>query len=290
MQGSRLFLTSVLAALVLLTEPAMAEPSGAPRGAIVPPPAREYEPSDLPDQEPPELEDAELEDVEAELGEAAPGADTADGVTIGNAPATRYGRMSARTCLAEARKRKLPVVALGQVRGVPIPVRISGPMHGVRVHSGVPKSQWASSPYEIVDCRLALAIDDFTALLQQHDVVELVHMSAYRPPSKRWPAGTPGKRHGAAMALDAAVFVKKDGVRLVVEKHFKGHRHSAPCPRVVPARASHQSSEAKEIRSIFCEARETGLFHVMLGPNFNRAHRNHFHLEVAAHPRWFYVR
>ncbi|RYZ66314.1 MAG: hypothetical protein EOP08_05175, partial [Proteobacteria bacterium] len=42
--------------------------------------------------------------------------------------------------------------------------------------------------------------------------------------------------------------------------------------------------------SIFCEARENGVFHVMLSPNFNWAHRNHFHLEVAAHPRWFYVR
>lgn len=229
-----------------------------------------------------ETED-ELEEADDESGEL-----DASGVSIGKAPATRYGKMSARSCLAEVRKRKLPITSLGEVRGVPIPVRITGELHGVRVHSGLPSSQWASSPYEIVDCRLALAIDDFTELLAKHDVVEVVHMSAYRPPSKKWPAGTPGKRHGAAMALDAAVFVKKDGAKLVVEKHFKGHRHSAPCP--THAKVSHQSTETRELRSIFCEARETGIFHVMLGPNFNGAHRNHFHLEVAAHPRWFYVR
>lgn len=228
--------------------------------------------------------DDDLDDAETEAA-----ADTDATISIANAPATRYGKMSARTCLAEVRKRKLPVIALGEVRGVPIPVRITGELHGVRVHSGLPKSQWASSPYEIVDCRMALAIDDFTALLAKHDVVELVHMSAYRPPSKKWPAGKPGKRHGAAMALDAAVFVKRDGTRLVVEKNFKGRRHSAPCPTNVRVSA-HQSRETREIRSIFCEARDTGLFHVMLSPNFNWAHRNHFHLEVAAHPRWFYVR
>lgn len=227
---------------------------------------------------------------ESELPADEDSADSADGIPIGRAPASRYGRMSAKSCLAEVRKRKLPVVALGPTRGVPIPVRIAGELHGIKVHSGLPKSQWASSPYEIVDCRLALAIDDFTALLWKHDVVELVHMSAYRPPPKKWPDGKPGKRHGAAMALDAAVFVKRNGTRLVVEKHFKGRRRSVPCPKVRPASWAHQSAETKELRSIFCEAREHGVFHVMLSPNFNWAHRNHFHLEVAAHPRWFYVR
>lgn len=229
----------------------------------------------------------ELEESELPAGEET---DSADGIAIGKAPATRYGRMSARSCLAEAKKRKLPVIALGETRGVPIPVRITGELHGVRVHSALPKSQWTTSPYEVVDCRLALAIDDFTAILATHDVVELVHMSAYRPPPKKWPEGKPGKRHGAGMALDAAIFVKRDGTRLVVEKHFKGHRHSAPCPKVVTAKAGGKSAETKELRSLFCEARENGVFHVMLSPNFNWAHRNHFHLEVAAHPRWFYVR
>lgn len=239
---------------------------------------------------PPEAEDDTDDDSqEPDTDSADDATDSAGGIAIGKAPASRYGKMSTRACLAEVKKRKLPVVVLGEVRGVPIPVRITGALHGVRVHSGLPKSQWASSPYEIVDCRLALAIDDFTALLAKHDVVELVHMSAYRPPPKRWPVGKPGKRHGAGMALDAAIFVKKDGSKLVVEKNFKGHRRSAPCPTKVPSK-THQSSETQELRSIFCEARETGLFHVMLTPNFNWAHRNHFHLEVAANPRWFYVR
>lgn len=240
--------------------------------------------------DPPAPQDDDGEEEELEDSELSQDGDSADGIGIGRAPATRYGRMSARSCLAEVKKRKLPIIALGEARGVPIPVRITGELHGVRVHSALPKSQWASSPYEIVDCRLALAIDDFTALLATHDVVELVHMSAYRPPPKKWPDGKPGKRHGAGMALDAAIFVKRDGTRLIVEKHFKGHRHSAPCPRVVHAKSPAKSAETVELRSLFCEAREHGVFHVMLSPNFNWAHRNHFHLEVAAHPRWFYVR
>lgn len=263
----------VSCALLALCASAHAEPSGKTLPSVQPPVLSE-----------PDAEDETEDDLES--AEADSSAETTEGgVAIGKAPATRYGKMSGHACLREVAKRKLPVVAAGETRGVPIPVRITGELHGVRVHSGLPRSQWTTSPYEIVDCRLALAIDDFTALLAKHDVVEVVHMSAYRPPSKKWPAGKPGKRHGAAMALDAAVFVKRDGQKLSVEKSFKGRRHTAPCS--VSAKAS---ADTKELRSIFCEAREEGLFHVMLTPNFNWAHRNHFHLEVAAHPRWFYVR
>ena len=290
MRGSRTRLpTSIGAILALAT---IAEAPGSAYAAP-PGPVPNLSTAAAPAGTPPDAEGLEdgLEEEEEELAAEGSADDaTADGIGIGKAPATRYGRMTASTCLREAKKRKLPVVALGEVRGIPIPVRIAGEMHGVKVHSALPKAQWATSPYEIVDCRLALAIDDFTELLARHDIVELVHMSAYRPPSKKWPAGKPGKRHGAGMALDAAIFVKKDGTRLIVEKHFKGHRRSAPCPRVQPASWAHRPTESKEIRSIFCEARENGVFHVMLSPNFNWAHRNHFHLEVAAHPRWFYVR
>ncbi len=206
-------------------------------------------------------------------------------ITVEDAPATHYGEMDAERCFAEVQRRALPVVSAGEVRGVPIPVRLTGRMHGVDVHSSLPASQRASSPYEVFDCRLALALDDFTKLLAEHDVVELIHMSAYRPPPKRWPTDKPGKRHGAGLALDAAVFVKSDGQKLIVEKHFRGRRWANPCP----TKHAKRSAETQAIRDIYCGARARGLFHVMLSPNFNWAHRNHFHLEVSAHPRGFYV-
>lgn len=226
------------------------------------------------------------QDTDEDDGEPLPDADGNGPPPLAKAPATRYVRLRAKQCFAEARRRKLPVVWAGPTRGVPIPARITGPLHGVRIHSGLPKSQWATSRYEIIDCRMVLALDDFAKLLAAHDVVELVHMSAYRPPPKKWPAAKPGKRHGAALALDAGTFVKKDGTRLNVEKHFRRRRRAPACPKTLPKGSS---AETKEIRALFCEARNQGLFHVMLGPNFNWAHRNHFHLEINPAPRGFYV-
>ena len=48
--------------------------------------------------------------------------------------------------------------------------------------------------------------------------------------------------------------------------------------------------EAREIRSIACEAADARIFHSILTPNYDRPHRNHFHLEVTAGVQWFIVR
>jgi hypothetical protein len=46
---------------------------------------------------------------------------------------------------------------------------------------------------------------------------------------------------------------------------------------------------ATELRSILCEAVAQHLFNVVLTPNYNREHHNHFHLEVTAGVKWFLV-
>jgi hypothetical protein len=47
---------------------------------------------------------------------------------------------------------------------------------------------------------------------------------------------------------------------------------------------------AIELRAIVCAAVDKDLFNVVLTPNFNRAHRNHLHLEVTRDVDWFMVR
>jgi hypothetical protein len=41
--------------------------------------------------------------------------------------------------------------------------------------------------------------------------------------------------------------------------------------------------------SILCEAADERLFHVMLTPHFNAAHRDHWHLEIKTDVKWFLV-
>jgi hypothetical protein len=203
-------------------------------------------------------------------------------------PAYRYANLERSACLDELTRRTIPFTALEAARGVLAPVRLTGPVHGVAVHSGIPVSQRATSPIEIFDCRLVLALDDFAALLASHDIVEVIHMSVYRPPpSRRWPAGRVGQRHDGALALDAGIFVRRDGTQLNVEKDFHGRIGARTCgPNTGPWPAT---PEAIELRRIVCEAADAHLFNVELTPDYNRPHRNHLHLEITPKVSWFLV-
>lgn len=203
------------------------------------------------------------------------------------APAVRYGEMDRATCEAELGRRGVPFAPVDEARGVLAPVRLTGPLHGVTFRTGLPASQRATSPWEIVDCRLALALDDFAEQLEAHDIVTVIHLSMYRPPSARWPDEKLASRHPGALAIDAATFVKKDGTMLEVQRDFHGRIGAKTCG---PGTGPHPATaEASELRRILCDAADARLFNVMLSPDYNWPHRNHFHLEVTAGAKWFVV-
>ena len=202
-------------------------------------------------------------------------------------PAVRYARQSRGECLAELGRRSIPFKLVDEARGVQSPVRLTGPLHGVTFRTGLPASQRVTSPWEIVDCRLALSLDDFAEQLAAHDVVEVIHFSVYRPPSAKWPGDKLASRHPGALAIDAGSFVKKDGSTLQVERDFHGHIGAPTCGRGAGPNPS--SPESRELRTILCDAADAHLFNVMLSPDFNWPHRNHFHLEVTAGAKWFVV-
>jgi hypothetical protein len=202
------------------------------------------------------------------------------------APALRYGRLDRMTCENELERRAIPFSRVDEARGVLAPVRLKGALHGVTFRTGLPESKRATSPWEIVDCRLALALDDFAAQLATHDITQVIHFSVYRPPVATWPEGKIGSRHPGALAIDAGTFVKKDGTRLEVERDFHGHIGATTCAGSGPHPAT---PEALELRRIVCDAADAHLFNVALTPDYNWPHRNHFHLEVTAGVGWFVV-
>ena len=200
-------------------------------------------------------------------------------------PAMRYGNLDRTACEAELHRRQIVFSSVAQARGVLAPVRLSGALHGVTYHSTLPASQRTTSPYEILDCRLVLALDDFSAILAKHDVVEVVHFSVYRPPSPTF--SQIGRQHDGALAIDAGWFKRKDGSVLQVERDFHGRIGAGTCgPGTGPFPVT---AEASELRSIVCEAADAHLFNVELTPDYNWQHRNHFHLEVTPAVRWFLV-
>jgi len=96
-------------------------------------------------------------------------------------PAYRYANMTDDEALAELDKRQILYSRVGPVPGVRAPIRLTGRLHGVYFHSSLPPEQRVTSIFEILDARLALALDDFAAVLAQHDIDEVVHYTMYRP-------------------------------------------------------------------------------------------------------------
>jgi len=203
--------------------------------------------------------------------------------------ATKYASLDRGTCEAELGKRHIAFDRVGEARGVIAPLRLKGAIAGVEFRSMLPAAQRKTSPYEIYDCRLVLALDDWARVLARHDVVEVVHYSVYRPPPAKAVLNGPGRRHSGALAIDAAIFKMRDGTTISVEKDFHGRIGSKPCGAGAAASTGLPAS-AVTLRKIVCEAADAQLFNVMLTPDYNWPHRNHFHLEVTAGARWVLVR
>lgn len=190
-------------------------------------------------------------------------------------PASKWAGLSAQQCLAEVARRKLGVTRFrGAAVGVQTPVRVTGPIGGVRFATPGKKS-----PYGIMDCRLALALSDLAPLLKRYDVVEARVDNMYRPhahlPGKKKPS-----QHSYGLAADVTRFKRADGTELIVERDFQGAIGEPVCGEGARARGE-LSTEAATLRDLICDVTRSGLFHHILTPNHDAAHRDHFHLDIA---------
>ena len=354
-------------------------------------------------------------------------------------PAYRYANMSNDEAFAELDRRSISYVKVAPIGGVRAPIRLKGRLHGVDIHSSLSVEERKESMFEVLDARLALALDDFSVILARHDIVEVVHYTMYRPnaPSpaelaaaakaakeaeakadpksnkgnskakadpkidgrrkpdaktkeadKRAPAqgakhkpsldgkaakpeknarrpgndtgskkkegldkgidfdllletdhdasaqgfsealakgapqkkvaaaqkapssarksgsrkpaktrilpkseehahgkwAAPGTRHPAGLAIDVGILKRQDGTTLNVASHFLGRIGERTCGE--GARVP-ESDDARELRAIVCEARESELFTYTLTPNFNADHFDHFHMEIKPQVEWF---
>lgn len=204
------------------------------------------------------------------------------------APATRYAALSADACAAELALRAVPHERLGPTRGIAAPVRLTGPLSGVTFRTLLPEKLRARSPYEICDCRLLLALDDFAKLLAAQRVVEVIHYSAYRPPPPGWSEGPFGLRHDGGLAIDVGYFRSADGTALNVERDFSPRPAERPCAPGPPPR--HATAESIALRKIVCDGVEARLFHLTLTPDYDFTHRDHFHFEVTPGATGFVAR
>jgi hypothetical protein len=134
---------------------------------------------------------------------------------------------------------------------------------------------------------LALALADLAGLLTKHGVDEVRVDNMYRPhahlPGKKKPS-----QHSYGLAVDLTRLKRQDGSELVVERDFQGNIGQPVCGEAAPEGGS-LSAEAGSLRDLICDVARSGLFHHILTPNHDAAHRDHFHLDIARGSRQFII-
>ena len=117
-------------------------------------------------------------------------------------PAARYANLGSEACLQELARRSIKFERVAEARGVVTPVRVLDGVGGVVYRTAQSRAKRAQSPWDVFDCRVVLALDDFSAILRKHGVDEAIIFSGWRPPPKSWPADKITVRHPAGMAVD----------------------------------------------------------------------------------------
>ena len=149
--------------------------------------------------------------------------------------------------------------------GIVHAVEITGPLGGVTVSSpGAPL---------VIDCSLAISLDEAGRYLRNVGVDAALVSSAY---SRRMVRGTnrPSK-HSYGLAIDVHAFSGPELGTLSVDRDYEqGLGDAVDC-------LGHPLTQGgAALKLVQCQLVRSGLFHLVLSPDFDDAHHDHFHLEA----------
>lgn len=185
----------------------------------------------------------------------------------------QYANLTPGQCLRELRTRNLPIVAERKaVRGIAHAVRVTGDIRGLRIISAP-----SPSPFGLLDCRLALALDDLVTVLQKFGIQQIYIGSMYREGARIAHRGNKSQ-HGYGLAMDILSMRHQDGTLLKVERDWHAGIGDESCG---PKAVMHEPNPSSILlRNVVCEIARAHIFHHMLTPGANRAHRDHFHFDI----------
>lgn len=167
-------------------------------------------------------------------------------------------------CLDELDARGVSYHRIEQ-KGIAIAVEIDGALGGVTFHAA-DRALW-------LDCSLAVSLDEAGPYLTALGITDATFSSSY---SRRNVRGThkPSK-HSYALAIDIHTFSGADIGSIEVSKDFEqGLGDAVDC---IGAPLTEAGAILSTLR---CQLVQSGLFRLVLTPDYDDAHHNHFHLEA----------
>lgn len=152
---------------------------------------------------------------------------------------------------------------------------LCGAKQVVRYTRSPHKLRYSSSPR--VTCRMARALVRLEAIVQEEaqrlfgkPVIAMEQMGTYNCREIAAYAGWVSQ-HSFANAIDIKTFTLKGGKKIAVQRTY-GKGPDAP-----------KHKEGQFLRAVVRRAVDEGVFTVVLTPNFNRAHHNHFHFDLSSY-------
>jgi hypothetical protein len=206
-----------------------------------------------------------------------------------------------RNCLDGLRERHVEFVEW-PARGVRSPVKILGPLGGLRLRSHDPRS---TSKTLLMDCELARALVDATPAFQALGVRELLYSGAYQYRTRR--RSTRLSEHAHGLAIDIHAFVIDPNPRRAVGRGASGVGGAGavasaedPTPGIVIEVARDfepnvgkwavteqddcigqpRTDVGRTLRTLACRLRASSIFREVITPDDNPDHHDHFHLEA----------
>ncbi len=215
--------------------------------------------------------------------------------------AYQLSRLSERKCLDLLGSAGVQFTRPGfSTPGVATPVLLEGPVRGVAIRPHVRRRKPIN---EVMDCRLALAMVRVAEVARTLQLEELILYSSYRPPKKlkKCKKGRAGKKcrrrnqrirrrrtvpsqHRLGLAIDLRWLVTANGEKLDVLEHFDRRSKTPPCSYTA------STTTGIVLQRFACELHRKKVFNVVLTPNANRAHHNHFHFDITGNVKWYIIR
>ena len=154
-------------------------------------------------------------------------------------------------------------------RGIDIAVEVHGLVGGVELRA------FGGAEALVLDCSLVVSLARAGELFRAHGVQRLVYSSAYQRRNVRGTSRP--SRHSFGLAIDVHSFVLDEAgerVALVRSDYEQGLGDDADCV------GEPLTDLGRMLRAIDCGLASSGLFRIVLTPDYDADHYNHFHLEA----------
>lgn len=176
---------------------------------------------------------------------------------------------SAQECLAALQASGVPHEVLDDVDGLFVPVKITGPVEGVK---------FVQSKDLIVECELAAALPYVARVLSDNEITEVGVLSSYREDSLY-------SFHSLGLALDvnwmrSSRFLRAMWLKVDYEA----------TPQELTCKAKTTTPMGKVLQKVACDLWDARVFNTVITPNYNEAHDNHFHFDLRPGDNRYFLR